>query len=178
MIRGLLAGCVVAMACLGGCKEKSTGALETFATANSCPEDQVTVKPRPDLDPETVMERASEARPSAEVAADPARLAKWTQDQDERRESRASSYGGYEMFEVSGCGHTTVYACHHPHSLKGGTREDQVSCDESRADVDAREREKEAAKDAAKAARRKAKEDAKAAKRAARDGTSEPPAAP
>src|SRR5690242_19825759 len=59
--------CVV---CLAGCKEKSTGARETFATKLSCPEDQVVVKPRPDLDPATEMAPNFATKPSDEVSAD------------------------------------------------------------------------------------------------------------
>ncbi len=161
-------GCVLLVA---GCKEPRVGALETFAKKYSCPEAQVTVKSRTDLDAATEMSPNFETKPSDEVKNDPARFAKWTQDQEKVHATWAAGFSGYEMFQVTGCGHDIIYACHHPNGTRGSYRPEQVSCEESRKEYD-REH------DAAKAAKKQAKEDAKAAKRAAKDGVSATPSDP
>ncbi len=92
-----------------GCKKREVGAKEHFGAEHSCPEDQVTVKPRPDLDWMELTLGVLE--PPPEVAADPAQLAKW-QAAEARRKAKQN-----EVFEVSGCGHHDYVACFHPRAV-------------------------------------------------------------
>ena len=63
---------------------------------------------REDLKPGQILGTAADANPTPpdEVKKDPARLAKWQQDQAERRKRQSSTYSDYDVFEVSGCGHS------------------------------------------------------------------------
>ncbi len=108
------------LACkIPGAKSKDVGAKEHFATAHSCPEDQVNVKPRPDLDWMEVQIGASLLGPPPEVASDPARLAKW---QEDRAKKKAKQVDEYEVFEVLGCGHHEYLGCIHPRPVGQGKK--------------------------------------------------------
>jgi len=127
--------CALALGAVS-CKGVKNGAREEFGKKYSCPEDGVTVTPRGDLDPNVVFAkpktRSKRDEPPAEVAADPARLAKWNADRAEKEASRSERYSGYDMFEISGCNHKDLAACRHPVSStgRGGTSTDmgRVSC--------------------------------------------------
>jgi hypothetical protein len=100
---------------LAACKSKSAGAREVFGSKYSCPDDRITLKPRPDINPGEALTPAGWLKPKtppAEVKSDPGRLAKWKADEDERIERLRGGYSDYEMFEVSGCDHTSVLGCH------------------------------------------------------------------
>lgn len=120
---------IALFAFLVACKSKSEGALEKFATKYSCPEDQVTVKPRPDLDAADILMPDFSKEPSDEVKNDPARLAKFEADQEASRESWRRGYGGYDMFEVTGCGHEAIMGCHHPSTRRSNSTAGTVTCD-------------------------------------------------
>lgn len=127
------AACFSILLANAGCQRLSSGAREDFAQRYSCPDDRVEARLREDLRATDVLGIAADASaPSAEVMKDPARLAKWQQDQARRRESRSSAYVDYDVFEVTGCGHTDLLACHHPTGRNGGSRTDTVSCQQGR----------------------------------------------
>ena len=137
MRRPLLAAACLLLLSLAAtaCKQLTSGAREDFAARYSCPEDRVEVKERSDLQPVQALGKANEvpATPPDEVKRDPARYAKWQQDQADRRESKLARYIGYEVIEVNGCGHTDILVCHHPSGSKGGTRTAEVVCERGHA---------------------------------------------
>jgi hypothetical protein len=99
-------------------------ARSTFERAQSCPVSRVEVIARPDLSWVQVLDAdATPATPSAEVAADPERLAIWRREQDELRARRARSYAEDRVYEVRGCGHHALYGC------EPGYQELPASCD-------------------------------------------------
>jgi len=118
------------------CKGLKTGAKEEFAKKYSCPDDRVKVVERKDLQAyEVIFGKTEEKEPPDEVKDDPERLAKWKADHAES-DSKGRSYfnSSYDVFQVSGCDHDVVMACHHPTGSKGGQRMDQVSCSEQKED--------------------------------------------
>lgn len=119
---------------LAGCERLSTGAREDFGRRYSCPDDRVTVKSREDLQADQVLGlRLPEPQPPAEVKSDPGRFAKWQADRAQDRTRMAALNEHYEVFEVSGCGHTDVVACRHPTTPDGrGTYPGRVMCQPSR----------------------------------------------
>jgi hypothetical protein len=105
---------------MGGvaCTSFPTQAKEDFAKKFSCPEEQVTVKDRKDLNADDVLERDRKPRKKdvapPEIASDPARLAKWTKDRDDAEAARRSFHSSYDVLEVAGCGHKNLVVCHRP----------------------------------------------------------------
>jgi hypothetical protein len=97
------------MLCLGACLW-STSRIDTaragFRSAFYCPDDRLQARRREDLRPSDA-KRAE--RPPAELANDPERLGMWRSEQRENREFE-DSYD--EIYEVNGCGHDELYACH------------------------------------------------------------------
>ena len=100
---------------LAGCGKKlETGARDVFVKKVVCPADRVSVSPQPDVAPHTVY--AAPARtPSAEIAADPGRLALWKSQQPATVDVDAIA----KSYKVTGCGQTALYACAHPR-IDGG----------------------------------------------------------
>ncbi len=100
------------------CTRLSTQAKDDFAKEFSCPDARVVVKERPDLNADEVLQRKKtkqqKAAPPPDVAADPARLAKWTKDQADSDALRVSMHAGYDVFEVTGCDHKNLVVCHRP----------------------------------------------------------------
>lgn len=90
--------------CIGACSWAQE-AKNTFAYEETCPKDRLTVKPRDDLHPSQWMHFE---RPSADIAADPERLAMWRAEHDEDRE-RADA--DVEIYQVDGCGIARLYLC-------------------------------------------------------------------
>jgi hypothetical protein len=105
---------VLALAASTGCRKSlPEGAREEFARRHSCPEDRVTVQERDDVDPAEIVP-GLEGEPPPEVAADPERLAKWTQDANEKRAQAEDGVSSLAVFEVSGCDTSMVLFCSHP----------------------------------------------------------------
>ncbi|MDB4937259.1 MAG: hypothetical protein JWP87_4231 [Labilithrix sp.] len=118
---------VVAVACVLGCQSKSSAARQNFAKEYSCPEESVTVKDRPDLRPSQVFPYPFRSKPSAEVASDPVRLAKFNADAKESREKwDGFNDASKDIFEVTGCTHTSLWAC-----SRGG-KSGRASCEEAK----------------------------------------------
>jgi hypothetical protein len=113
-------------------KTLAAGAREDFASKYSCPNDRVVVTPRPDISSLKANDMDVVLTPPPEVAKDPDRLAKWNEDQAKNRKRDEENYDD-DVFEVSGCDHRVIMACHHMGSSKGqGIRFDSVSCHESK----------------------------------------------
>jgi hypothetical protein len=116
----LLRSVFVAGLVMGGvaCTSFPTQAKEDFAKKFSCPEEQVTVKDRKDLNADDVLERDRKPRKKdvapPEIASDRARLAKWTKDRDDAEATRRSFHSSYDVLEVAGCGHKNLVVCHRP----------------------------------------------------------------
>lgn len=112
-----------------GCASLEKGARDYFVRELSCPMDRVTVRARPDLHYGDLLLIPSTSKPSAEIAADPERLALWKEnhakDLSERR-ARASKL--YDVFEVTGCGRTVQLGCRHPTDSRGRTEISAVTC--------------------------------------------------
>jgi hypothetical protein len=107
-----------------------TEAGGTFERRYSCPDDRVTVVPRPDIDPMQALASDRElksATPPAALKNDPAGYAKWKQDQDAERERLHATYGQNTMFEVDGCGHMEIFACR-PHRNGDAVYPDWAEC--------------------------------------------------
>ena len=119
----------VSLAILPGCKRLKTGAQEHFSTQYSCPAEGVTVQARDDLRyGDLLLARQASESPSAEVSADPERLAKWTQDQRDRQDELRHNLNGLDMFEVRGCDHRVLFGCGHPGNGHGGPDTLSVNC--------------------------------------------------
>ena len=86
-------------------------AAQIFSTDATCPTERVQVKPRPDVAPATVLPPPAMEPPPAEVAADPERMKLWRAQHDTAPDfARLQA----QVFEVTGCGHRTLYVCAHP----------------------------------------------------------------
>lgn len=117
-----------------GCKRLSTGAREEFGKTYSCPEDRIVVKARDDLKWATLVYGGQKKEdPPAEVAKDPARLAKWKSDQDEKvSKSHETLNDKVDVFQVTGCDHDVLMGCWQTGGGRG-TSGPRVACQESRA---------------------------------------------
>jgi hypothetical protein len=93
------------VACSGG----KGRAKDDFAASFTCPPDRIEIRARNDISGSMFVERRP---PSAEVKSDPARLAIWNKQEDERVSSADSggNYGKY-YWQVRGCGHDQLYEC-------------------------------------------------------------------
>ena len=77
---------------------------DRFVSDFTCPADDVHVTPRSDIHASSLLPTTP---PSAEVAADPARLAEWNRQQEAVRKREDN----FQVYDVTGCGHTTRYGC-------------------------------------------------------------------
>jgi hypothetical protein len=117
----ILAG-MSALLLAAGCDSFDGTTKEAFASAFTCPQDRITVRPRPDV---VFFDFFARSRPpddpAADVKADPQRLSMWkekvAEDEASYRRARASK----SAFEASGCGHKNFYSC--SRSAKG-----RISC--------------------------------------------------
>ena len=119
-------------ASLSGCKRLSTGAREDFARRFSCPAERIDVKRRAELRAQDVVGvgQRPEVPPPNEVKKDPGRYAEWKKQEAIARQLQGAQYADYEVFEATGCGHTTVLACHHPRTPdQRGDYPTLVSCE-------------------------------------------------
>ncbi len=103
----LVLGGILSASTLIGCATLGDEARDTFAKNFSCPEERVEVRERKDIRPSDWLN--SEV-PPGEVAADPARLAMWNEQQ---AKLRADDDDRHSIFEVRGCGHELLYSCGH-----------------------------------------------------------------
>lgn len=116
---------------LTGCgKDLGDGARETFAKKYSCPEDRIAVQERKDLNYAALVFREGEPVPSEGVRADPARLAKFHQDQADIRAQEMERLNAlqYQLYQVEGCNEDLLLACRHPVHHEGGTLVNEVTC--------------------------------------------------
>ncbi len=117
---------VVSVASLG-CN-KTEYARRAFGVKFSCPESSVEIEPRKDVSwSEIVLGRFPAQKPSPEVAADPARLAKWKADQAEETRPLRESLDSAEVFEGKGCGHDALIGCIRPAKVNGSAP--MVNCE-------------------------------------------------
>jgi hypothetical protein len=82
------------------------GAKEKFSQKYTCPEDSVEARLREDVTATQLQNRKRDA-PSAEVAADPPRLALWKKEQSESEARDKNDH----VVEARGCGHLEIYSC-------------------------------------------------------------------
>jgi hypothetical protein len=110
------------------CKKLEDGAKEQFARQYSCPENRISVEPRPELKwSELVFGKQAPEQPPDEVKRDPERLAKWKSDHQNTKSSEP-----YQMFRVTGCDHEAYFGCTHPTDPHGGgTQVGLVNCSEA-----------------------------------------------
>jgi hypothetical protein len=120
--RAIAAAAVILSASVAGCESASTAARNHFARAYSCPEDRVVIKPRDDIKWSTVAMHRSEEKPPPEVAADPARLAKWKKDKDDEYRPLQESFDSFDVFEGTGCDHDVLLGCKRPAKSNGPNR--------------------------------------------------------
>jgi len=132
VVRAALLGLAL-VAVTGGCKRLKTGAQEHFAVTFSCPDDRVVVEGRDDLHyGDLVIARQQAEAPPTEVQRDPGRLARWTSDQREKRETtRRDLNSRLDMFEVRGCDHRALLGCAHPGTDDGNVDTGVVNCFEA-----------------------------------------------
>lgn len=106
--RVLLCLAVLLPAAVAGCASREREARETFAERFTCPIERVTATKVDGVRRSEVHQRATPIPdPPAEIRADPARLAQWT-------ESHRVSPGFdwyYEGYRAAGCGHRAEYLC-------------------------------------------------------------------
>ena len=106
-------------------KRLDVGAREQFSREQSCPEDRIQVRARPEVKPSDAFFGTDRREPPSEVARDPARLAIWQKGERERAEDWNARF---EPFEVRGCGAQVLYLCSHPGDADGSTYPGLVSC--------------------------------------------------
>ena len=115
----------------GSVAQAMEGARETFESANSCPEDRITITPRPDLERTSRPTEPALAPwiPPDDIAADPGRLEIWRRThraeiqvhemEADRRRMQSS------FVDAAGCGIRTTYFCSalykHPERASCGT---------------------------------------------------------
>lgn len=96
------------------CANISANAKSQFGSHFSCPDPRVEVVPRPTMQWGEIRDRLlpkTVEAPSAEIVADPERLAKWKEDRELLRAEQLESYNRYEVYELNGCGHTVLMGC-------------------------------------------------------------------
>ncbi len=91
----------------GACATTSTRNVvqSQFSATYTCPSDQISITPRPDIQGHTVM--IAPTSPPADVANDQTRLRLW----EERTKQKEAEADQRKVYEVVGCGHTERYAC-------------------------------------------------------------------
>ncbi len=116
----LVLGCAGVVSASTACRRLSTGARDRFGIEYSCPEDRITVRSRSDIDyGDRVLAGLAPEAPSREVSGDPARLAKWRDDQAAEHARIRAECDDYSVFQVTGCGHEELLACAHPSDSEG-----------------------------------------------------------
>jgi hypothetical protein len=129
VLRFPLLAAIVVPVVLAGCASLEEGARDHFVRALACPAERVTVKARPDLRYGDLIGAPTASAPPAEVAADPERLALWKEQRARAQaDGRANANARYDVFEVSGCGHTAQLGCRHPEDERGRTELGAVTC--------------------------------------------------
>ncbi len=101
---------------MAGCTSLEQGAKEHFAQEFSCPMERIEVRKRDDLQPSEVS-LGGQAKPPAEVAKDPERLAVWKKDQQKYADDMNDRM---TVFELRGCGHRVLYSCARAAKSNGG----------------------------------------------------------
>jgi len=86
------------------------GAQMIFTQAETCPGDRITVTPRPDVPPHTILAHHG-GEPPADVAADPERMQLWAA---QHGENLAEIDSTWKTFELRGCDRQALYVCQHP----------------------------------------------------------------
>jgi hypothetical protein len=107
---------------LCACGSPKDAAREEFGRQWSCPLEQVQATPKPDVRWSTLALRPAVTEPSPEVKADPARLAKWKKDQEDSYAPLREALDTFDVFSVTGCGHTTMLGCKRPAKSNGPNR--------------------------------------------------------
>lgn len=118
VMNGPLIGAALAAFAVMGCSMPlPDGAQSVFSRTYTCPEDRITVTPRPDLIPHTLLKGGEVVAPPPPppVAADPERMRLWRT----LHPPTTSIDDIGDAYEVSGCGERRVYVCAHP-QLDGG----------------------------------------------------------
>ena len=110
---------------VAACQPLPEGARQYIAERYTCPLPRVTARELTKKPSELRAETYSPKEPSKEVAADPARLAMWKQQQLKERE-QLSSYDYNQLIEVTGCGMVYVLECHRRSKISNG--QSSVSC--------------------------------------------------
>jgi hypothetical protein len=86
------------------------GAQMIFAQKETCPADRITVTPRPDVPPHTILAHHG-GEPPADIAADPERMQLWAAQHGENLAVLDSTW---RTFELRGCNVQALYVCQHP----------------------------------------------------------------
>lgn len=120
-------------ALLTGCTSTEEKARTAFVQSYTCPGEHVTVAPIAGVTMRELWLHSSESGgpASAEIQADPARLALWQREQESK--IRAFHIDEYELLHASGCGHEVDYACYCPGFFTDmgqnrGTPQDRCRC--------------------------------------------------
>lgn len=93
---------------IAGCASREQAARDTFAEHFACPIERVTATKVDGVRRSEVHQRETPIPdPPAEIRADPARLAQWTESH--RVSSGFDRY--YEGYHAAGCGHRAEYLC-------------------------------------------------------------------
>jgi hypothetical protein len=115
----------VLLVLISGCSNEGP-AREEFGRAHSCPLERVEIKKRSDVRWSTVAWSGPGDVPPPEVQADPARLAKWKDDQEKTHAPLVKALDEHDVFEAHGCGHDSFVGCKRPAKSNGPNR---VSCE-------------------------------------------------
>jgi len=123
----LSSGIVVGGFAFSACVSRAAGARSLFSEDAPCPEDRTAVRAAPALAPAE--------QPSADITADPERLAIW-----KAKEARLRAAAEGETYYVAvGCGQERIYRCYYcvdtpAETVCGGTPncDAEASCHESR----------------------------------------------
>ena len=120
-LRGAWVVAAVAVGLSAACSREQD-AKDEFSKEFTCPPAGVESRARPDIDLYDLIHQGDKAeQPSAEIAADPARLAMWKKQRaDETADARSSKQKSYALYEVRGCGHTALYECYRGSRGNGG----------------------------------------------------------
>lgn len=114
---GIIVGVCVGLTGCFGSMPLPEGARGVYAKSFTCPGERVTVTPRPDIPPHTLIGHGADGtdpKPPPDVAADPGRLAMW-QAQMAQKWAEVDKLG--PPYEVEGCGKKAMLVCFHPTTL-------------------------------------------------------------
>ncbi len=90
-----------------GCSGAMDSAKEDFSKDYTCPVSRVEARVRKDVKPST-LSPFKKKEPSAKIKEDPARLAMWNKEQEDKD---AQTDDGQTVVEVRGCDNTVLYSC-------------------------------------------------------------------